>query len=70
LILLCPTPRFYQRLKGQKIPDRSDYKRLSDSERRLAWQHSVEQSQRLGEQFAQWVADDQLARVVRPLPFP
>ena len=26
--------------------------------------------QRLGEQFAQWVADDQLARVVRPLPFP
>lgn len=70
LILLCPTPRFYQRLKGQKIPDRSDYKRLSDSERRLAWQHSVEQSQRLGEQFAQWVADGQLAQVVRPLPFP
>ncbi|MBX7021583.1 hypothetical protein EX238_25640, partial [Providencia rettgeri] len=66
----CPTPRFYQRLNECKIPSRSDYKRLSDADRRQAWQNSVEQSQRLGEQFAQWVATDQLAQRVRPLPFP
>ncbi|HRK86743.1 MAG TPA: hypothetical protein PK461_13620 [Alcaligenes faecalis] len=70
LVLLCPTPRFYQRLNECKIPSRSDYKRLSDADRRQAWQNSVEQSQRLGEQFAQWVATDQLAQRVRPLPFP
>ncbi|MCB4321060.1 MULTISPECIES: hypothetical protein [Alcaligenes] len=70
LILLCPTERFYRRLKDRKIPDRSDYKRLPDADRRIAWQNSVEQSQRLGEQFAQWVAADQLAQRVRPLPFP
>ena len=70
LVLLCPSPTFYERLKNRKIPDRSDYKRLSDTDRRKAWQNSVEQSQRLGEQFAQWVATDQFAQVVRPLPFP
>lgn len=70
LILICPTPRFLERLQGRKIPDRSDYKHLSDPDRRHHWRQAVLQSQRLGEQFARWVDTDSFACTVRPLPFP
>lgn len=70
LIMISPTPRFLDRLEGRRIPDRSDYKRLSDPERRRNWQNAVAQSQRLGDQFVQWVDQDKLAQITQPLIFP
>lgn len=56
VVLLSPTQHFVSQLPYGKIPDRNDFRRLSDSDRIQYWQKSLSESQRLAEELATLVA--------------
>ena len=56
VVMLAPTQAFIERLPYQKIPDRNDFKRLSDSQRIAYWQEVLKLSYLLAEDFTQFVA--------------
>jgi hypothetical protein len=57
LVLLSPNPAWVSRLPGGKLPDRTDFKRFGDDvpARRVAWRRAVDESERLAEEFSDWV---------------
>jgi hypothetical protein len=57
LVLLSPHPDWLAGLPGGKLPDRSDFKRYGDDEaaRQRDWRRALAESQRLADEFAQWV---------------
>jgi hypothetical protein len=68
LVLLCPSRAWIASLPGAKLPDREDFKRhVDDDAARMAlWQRGLAESQRLADEFAEWLA--QGAPVDRVLP--
>jgi hypothetical protein len=57
LLLLCPNPAWIATLPGGKLPDRNDFKSLPTLERQQRWRVAVAESQRLADEFAQWLED-------------
>ena len=57
VVVLAPHPDWVARLPGGKLPDRSDFQRYGDdlAGRQRAWQRAVAESQRLADEFAEWV---------------
>ena len=51
LVLLCPSAEFTAALPMAKIPDRSDFKNLTEDARIRYWQQCVESSRALAEEF-------------------
>ena len=51
LVLLCPTAELIADLPLSKIPDRSDFTRLGEEERIRYWEHCVQRSRALAEEF-------------------
>lgn len=51
LVLLCPNPAFVAELPLGKIPDRSDFTRLSPEERVANWETCVTRSHALADEF-------------------
>jgi hypothetical protein len=68
LVLLCPSRRWIAGLPGGKLPDRDDFTRLIDDDdtRIRLWRTGVAESQRLADEFADWLARG--APVDRVLP--
>jgi hypothetical protein len=68
LVLLCPSRAWIATLPGAKLPDREDFKRHVDDDaaRMLLWQRGLAESQRLADEFAEWLARG--APVERVLP--
>ena len=58
LVLLCPSEEFIADLPHGKIPDRSDFSRMTHEERLRYWQQCVERSKALAEEFAELVQGD------------
>ncbi len=56
LVLLCPSETFIADLPFEKIPDRSDFSRLSHDDRVRYWEHCVERSRILAEEFEAMLA--------------
>jgi hypothetical protein len=58
LVLLCPSRRWIASLPGGKLPDRDDFTRLiDDDDARIAlWRRGLAESQRLADEFADWLA--------------
>ncbi len=65
LILLCPSREFVASLPFGKIPDRGDFKHLSDSERKHYWQTCLSASRALGDEFAELIQGDDPVKNVR-----
>ena len=64
VVLVCPSPAYLARLPKGKIPDRSDFPKLSHKERVSYWQACVDASEELAEAFAELVdGPDPLAGV-------
>ncbi len=64
MVLLCPSDDFIASLPHRKIPDRSDFKRMTTGERVTYWEHCVRASAALAEEFAELVdGTDPLAGV-------
>ncbi|SDB10251.1 hypothetical protein SAMN02927930_00382 [Pseudidiomarina indica] len=64
VVLIAPSAEFVKSLPYGKIPDRSDFAKLSVAERFAYWQQAVEQSQRLADQLHEWLATDQVRQKV------
>jgi hypothetical protein len=58
VIVLAPRPEWVATLPNKKLPDRTDFTRYGrDLKARVAvWQTAVAESERLAEEFAEWVA--------------
>ncbi len=58
MILLSPTAQWIKTLPNGKLPDRGDFKAYGDdvSGRQRAWGKAVAESQRLADEWAQWVS--------------
>ncbi|MBT8080221.1 MAG: patatin-like phospholipase family protein [Gammaproteobacteria bacterium] len=52
-IVICPSTEFISRLPGGKVPDRSDFVTMSPSDRREAWQATVDACRELADDLAQ-----------------
>ena len=67
LVLLAPSPEWVKTLPGGKLPDRGDFKAYLNDEpaRQVAWRRAMHESQRLADEFAEWVG---IARSVDALP--
>lgn len=67
-ILLVPKDSFVEALPYGKIPDRNDFVKLEDEERKKYWQIVVEKSQVFSQQLKQMKAED-WGRFAEPLPW-
>ena len=58
LVVLSPRPDWVAGLPGGKLPDRRDFKNWGDDEagRQAMWRGAYAESQRLADEFAEWVA--------------
>lgn len=63
MLVLAPHPDWVRRLPGAKLPDRNDFRRLSHPDRVAAWTQAVQAAQQLADEFAQWLARPDMARV-------
>jgi hypothetical protein len=66
-ILVCPSPEFIAGLPGGKIPDRSDFVRLTFDERVRRWRAIVSACRELADELSTVLEKDQLAERLRPL---
>ncbi|HEX2723866.1 MAG TPA: patatin-like phospholipase family protein [Gemmatimonadaceae bacterium] len=60
-LLIAPSPEFVASLPGGKIPDRSDFYSMSESERIRRWQYVADASERLGDELRELIETRQLA---------
>ncbi len=67
MILISPSQAFLTSLPQGKIPDRSDFRRLTPAERVSYWRVCVERSKELAEDFAYQLAGDDPLRDTRRL---
>lgn len=69
VLVLAPDPSWVATLPGGKLPDRTDFRRYgTDTEARArAWQRCVDESERLAEEWAQWLGRGAPADALEPL---
>ena len=67
VLLIAPSRQFVAALPGGKIPDRQDFRNLSESERLANWRHVVAETDRLGDAFLELCERGLLADVAAPL---
>lgn len=70
VLLISPSPEFVRTLPYGRIPDRSDFTRLSDDDRLRYWRQVVGASQRLGDELNELCANGRLADHVQAFPAP
>ncbi|MDO5288877.1 MAG: phospholipase [Pseudomonadota bacterium] len=63
MLVLAPHPDWVRRLPGAKLPDRNDFRHLSHTDRVAAWTQAVQAARQLADEFAQWLAQPDMARV-------
>jgi hypothetical protein len=57
-VLVCPSSNYLQRLPLGKIPDRSDFPKMSHDQRVAYWRACEKASDELGEAFARLIDGD------------
>lgn len=67
MVLLCPDPDWVATLPGGQLPDRRDLKALPNDVREQRWRRAVAESERLAEDWADWLARGCPIDQVRPL---
>lgn len=67
LIVLAPNPAWVKTLPQGKLPDRNDFKGLPAAQRHSEWTRSVAESQRLADDWRQWLAQGCPLDRVQPL---
>lgn len=67
VLLIAPSQSFVAGLPGGKIPDRRDFRNLSQDQRLANWRHVVAETDRLGDAFLELCECGALADVARPL---
>ena len=63
MLVLAPRPQWVQSLPGAKLPDRTDFQRLTHPERVKAWTTSVQAARQLADEFQAWLDKPDAARL-------
>ena len=63
MLVLAPRPEWVQSLPGAKLPDRTDFQRLTHPERVKAWTASVQAARQLADEFQAWLEKPDAARL-------
>ena len=63
MLVLAPNPDWVRQLPGGKLPDRSDFQKLTHAERVRAWTAAVAAARQLADEFADWLARPDPRRV-------
>jgi hypothetical protein len=66
-ILICPSPDFIAGLPGGKIPDRTDFVRMTHEKRVRVWRSIVSACRELADDLNEVLEKDQLAARLQPL---
>ncbi len=66
-ILISPSPQFVAQLPNGKIPDRTDFVKLTPEERIAAWRDCVKACEKMADEFAELIETDQLATRLQAL---
>jgi hypothetical protein len=66
-VLIAPSPEFIARLPNGKIPDRDDFVRMPDAERKRAWRQVLAEGERMGDELRELLVRGQVADALRPL---
>lgn len=67
LLLLVPNPQWLASLPGGKIPDRQDFTRLEPAQRIKLWTAAVAESERLAQDWDDWLQRGCPVDALRPL---
>jgi hypothetical protein len=67
VIVLAPNPEWVQTLPGRKLPDRHDFMDLDPHSRIQHWTRAVAESERLSDEWDQWLSSGCPADRVLPL---
>lgn len=67
VVMLTPSHEFIKSLPMGKIPDRTDFEKLSDEDREAYWAAVLERTGELVEDFHQMMAKDQGRSMVQPI---
>ncbi|MGF1605676.1 MAG: patatin-like phospholipase family protein [Rhodothalassiaceae bacterium] len=70
MLLIAPDPQFARSLPLGKIPDRNDFRRLDNAERRRLWATSVAETERMADEFRELVENGGLIDRIEPLGAP
>jgi len=68
VVMLAPTQAFLDLLPYKKIPDRNDFKNLSNSARTAYWQQVLQLSELLAQDFEQWLTTGDISQI-KPINF-
>ncbi|RZA12190.1 MAG: phospholipase, partial [Lysobacteraceae bacterium] len=65
MVVIAPDPDWVRTLPNGKLPDRTDFTRYGTdlAGRVAAWSRAVAQSQRLADEWAEWLARPDLSRL-------
>ena len=66
-LILAPTPELVARLPHGRIPDRDDFRRMTDDERISAWRTVVHAGAALADDLRELLATGRIADAVKPL---
>jgi hypothetical protein len=66
-VLICPSPEFIARLPDGKVPDRTDFVRMSTERRIRLWQYVVNACKELADELNDVLDKGQLAARLQPL---
>ena len=66
-VLICPSDEFIAELPGGKVPDRTDFVRLSQAERVRVWTAVVDRCRQLADELDEVLERDLLAARLEPL---
>lgn len=66
-LVICPSPEFIARLPGAKVPDRTDFVRLTPGERMRVWRQVVAQCRELADELNDAIDTDRIPALVQPL---
>ena len=66
-ILISPSREFVARLPNGKIPDRTDFVKLTPDERVIAWRRCVKMCEQMADEFRDVIEKDQLAAHLKAL---
>lgn len=67
VLLLAPSPAFVAQLPGGRIPDRTDFHRMTPADRIKCWHAVSTESTRLGDEFGELMVTGRWEERIRPL---
>jgi len=67
MLFISPSREWISSLPLQKIPDRTDFTKMTGVERQRYWQEFIEESQRLADELYEFISSDSPEQLIEPM---